>query len=125
MRGACARTDEVALFHAAATHRRGDIQYSCLRCAAWTRATSPAILRAMRAKKVEKLSDEFGQYAITLNCQRCRHARTVYPNALAPIVGWEAPLAAIASRMRCSKCNAKQCELTVTFPVKPRGSPVR
>jgi hypothetical protein len=72
-------------------------------------------------KHVVRLSDEFGQYAILLCCQRCRHSRTVYPNALARIFDWETELAAIARRMRCSKCSAKQCELTVSFPVKPRG----
>lgn len=76
---------------------------------------------ARSPKKVVRLSDEFGQYSIQLSCLRCRHSRTVYPNALARIFHWETELATIARRMRCSRCNAKQCEISVSFPVKPRG----
>jgi hypothetical protein len=76
-------------------------------------------------KQIVRLSDEFGQYAIRLYCRQCRHSRTVYPNALARIFDWETELRAISARMRCSKCAAKQCELTVTFPMKPRGSDPR
>jgi hypothetical protein len=74
-----------------------------------------------RDKEVARLADEFGQYAIALSCRRCRHARTVYPTALARIFGWQAELTVIARRFRCSKCNAKQCDLRVSFPVKPHG----
>jgi hypothetical protein len=76
-------------------------------------------------QNVVRLSDEFGQYAILLTCARCRHSRIVYPNALARIFAWETELAAIARRMRCSKCDARQCEITVSFPVKPRGGDPR
>ena len=35
--------------------------------------------------------------------------------------GWDARLADIAKRMRCSKCGKKRCKLKVFPPKKPRG----
>jgi hypothetical protein len=33
--------------------------------------------------KVEKLSDEFGQYDLILHCEACGHERRVVPKSLA------------------------------------------
>jgi transcription elongation factor Elf1 len=79
-----------------------------------------------RHLNVKRLSDEFGQYEILFTCARCRHRRMVKPGALSRIFGWDAELATIAKRMRCSRCNAKQCEVDVRGMTRPRDyRPVR
>jgi hypothetical protein len=70
---------------------------------------------------IEKLSDEFGQYTLILRCAACSHERAAEPRALSGLCGWDAKLEAIAKRMRCSKCGAKQCSLRAVPPRKPRG----
>src|ERR1700728_2687097 len=72
------------------------------------------------ALKIDKLSDHFGQYGIFLRCS-CGHWRECYPNTLAAIAGWDARLADVAKRMRCSKCGRKDCVATVVEMQKPRG----
>ena len=61
---------------------------------------------------VLKLSDHFGQYVLTLKCG-CGHVRTAHPQTLARIAGWEAALSEVVRRLRCSKCNRRQCEVSV------------
>jgi hypothetical protein len=58
--------------------------------------------------KIVKLSDEFGQYLIFIEC-RCRHSRCCYPQTLQAIAGWDARLDAMVKRIRCSKCNERKC----------------
>ena len=41
---------------------------------------------------VTRLSDEFGQYLLYLKCSACAHERQTYPNLLAHLCGWDAPL---------------------------------
>ena len=41
--------------------------------------------------KVNRLSDEFGQYLLLLKCLTCLHERQSYPNTLAHWCGWNAP----------------------------------
>jgi hypothetical protein len=57
---------------------------------------------AMRDLKIDKLSDEFGQYLIFIEyaCGR---------------------LADIVKRMRCSKCNRKKCTARAVEQQKPRA----
>jgi len=69
---------------------------------------------------IEKLSDEFGQYAILLNC-KCGHSRRCRPQTLAKIARWDALLADVAKRMRCSKCGQRGCEFKAEPLQKPRG----
>jgi hypothetical protein len=64
--------------------------------------------------KVEKLSDEFGQYTILLKCA-CGHTRKAIPKTFANMAGWDALLVDVVKRLRCSKCNQKK----VTFTVHP------
>ena len=42
----------------------------------------------MRDLKIEKLSDEFGQYVIFLKCS-CGHIRRCNPSTLAAFAGWD------------------------------------
>jgi hypothetical protein len=71
---------------------------------------------------VTKLSDRFADYTLCITCKKCGHVRTTEPHALAKLLGWETPLAIVATRLRCSKCHARdQCELTATNQPKPRG----
>jgi hypothetical protein len=62
-----------------------------------------------REFKVEKLSDEFGQYVLILKCGSCLRELRTTPNRIAHICGWDARLADVARRMRCSTCGAKNC----------------
>lgn len=71
--------------------------------------------------RIEKLSDEFGQYTVVLRCKACEHERITEPISLVRMCGWDARLEDLAKRMRCSKCGAKQCALHTYPPRKPRG----
>jgi hypothetical protein len=71
---------------------------------------------------IKKLSDRFADYTLRITCKKCGHVRTTEPHALAKMMGWETPLATIALRMRCSKCDTRgECELTAFNTPKPRG----
>jgi hypothetical protein len=67
-----------------------------------------------------KLSDEFGQYVNYLHCE-CGHTRRRMPRSLAAFAGWEANLADVVRRMRCSKCGKKSCKARAVEEIKPRG----
>ena len=66
------------------------------------------------------LSDEFGQYAIFLECP-CGHSRRYTPNTLAAFAGWDARLNDVVKRRGCSKCNQRKCKARVVAVVTPRG----
>jgi hypothetical protein len=72
------------------------------------------------AVKIVKLSDEFGQYLVLVEC-RCGHSRRCYPQTLAAIAGWDARLDDVVKRMRCSKCNERKCTARTVPLQKPRG----
>ena len=55
--------------------------------------------------KVQRLSDEFGQYLLVIKCSGCAHERRAYPNLLAHLCGWDVTLADLQKRLRCSKCG--------------------
>jgi len=69
------------------------------------------------ALKIEKLSDEFGQYTIFLQCE-CGHSRKAIPKTFANVAGWDALLADVVKRLRCSKCGKKKVMATVA-PISP------
>jgi ribosomal protein L44E len=70
---------------------------------------------------IDRLSDEFGQYTLVLNCAECGHERKAEPLTLGRLCGWDARLEDVARRMRCSKCGKKRCTLRAFPPKKPRG----
>jgi hypothetical protein len=72
------------------------------------------------ASSIKKLNDHFGQYSVHVQCRRCKHGRDIQPAALARIFGWEAELQKIIPRMRCSRCDKKDIEVTIGFDRKPR-----
>jgi translation initiation factor 2 beta subunit (eIF-2beta)/eIF-5 len=74
-----------------------------------------------REIRINKLSDEFGQFTMVLKCSACGHERTAEPHTLGRLCGWDAKLADVEKRMRCSKCGKKQCSLRAVPPTKPRG----
>jgi hypothetical protein len=87
----------------------------------WTRQAHVVTIRAMaRELRIDKLSDEFGMYSLTITCA-CGRQRTVEPHTLGRLCGWDARLEDVAKRMRCSKCGKKQCSLRAIPPAKPRG----
>lgn len=73
--------------------------------------------------KVQRLSDEFGQYLLVIKCGGCAHERRAYPNLLAHLCGWDATLADLEKRLRCSKCGRKCCHIRALEIQKPRGMP--
>jgi len=72
--------------------------------------------------KVQRLSDEFGQYLLVIKCAGCAHERRANPNLLAHICGWDAKLADLEKRLRCSKCGKKGSEIRAIEIQKPHGT---
>jgi len=75
---------------------------------------------AMRDIQVTRLNDDFGQYVILLSCA-CGHIRECTPHTLAAFAGWDALLADVVRRMRCSKCHQKRCTARTMQLPTPRG----
>jgi hypothetical protein len=73
------------------------------------------------AFRVEKLSDEFGQYLLLLECACCGHKRQANPQTLARVFGWDMTLETVATRLRCSKCGKRQCSARAVPASRPRG----
>jgi hypothetical protein len=70
---------------------------------------------------VVKLSDHGGQYVLTVKCA-CGHTRTARPQTLARFAGgWDALLADVVNRMRCSRCGARKCSVSVRSETKRDG----
>jgi hypothetical protein len=69
---------------------------------------------------VVKLSDHFGQYVLTLKCE-CGHTRIAQPQTLAALAGWDALLAEVVKRLRCSRCGKRLCSVTVRAETKRDG----
>jgi len=98
------------------------IQYPNRASTGWTGPCPTVTIRAMaREIRIDKLSDEFGQYTLVLKCSECGHERTTEPHTLGRLCGWDARLEDLAKRMRCSKCGKKKCSLRAFPPTKPRG----
>jgi len=70
---------------------------------------------------VVKLSDYGGQYMLVLKCSKCGHSREARPNVFARFAGWDAPLASVLQRLRCSKCSARRCTATARREMKRDG----
>ena len=70
---------------------------------------------------IEKLSDQFGEYVLTVKCRRYQHTRTTDPHVLAKILGLNVSLTSLAQRLRCSECHAKDCVLSTSHRPRPRS----
>ena len=70
--------------------------------------------------QVVRLSDHFGQYVVQLRCA-CGHARECYPKTLAGFAGWDAKLADIVRRFRCSRCGKRSCTVRAIERVVDRS----
>jgi hypothetical protein len=81
---------------------------------------SPSMMPPRPPLTVVKLSDHFGQYVLTLKCE-CGHTRTAQPQTLAGLMGWDALLADVVKRLRCSKCGRRGCTATVRPETKRDG----
>jgi hypothetical protein len=57
---------------------------------------------------VVRLSDHGGQYVMILKCE-CGHRRSPRPQTLAALAGWDALLADVVRRLRCSRCGRRGC----------------
>jgi hypothetical protein len=69
---------------------------------------------------VVRLADHFGQYVLMLKCE-CGHTRTAQPKTLAGLTGWDALLADVVKRLRCSRCGERKCSATVRPETKRDG----
>ena len=76
------------------------------------RDIAPAMMRPRPPLNVVKLSEHGGQFVLTIICP-CGHTRTASPSTLARFAGWDALLADVVKRMRCSKCGEHKCRMTV------------
>ena len=72
------------------------------------------------ASAIQRLNDHLGRYTIHVQCRGCAHEREMRPVVLARICGWDAELARVIPRMRCSQCGKKNGEVTIGFDAKPR-----
>ena len=70
---------------------------------------------------IKRLNDFLGDYLLFVRCRACRHAREVAPAQLASRVGWNAELAAVIPRLKCSRCGKKAIDVAIAFRRKPRG----
>jgi len=68
----------------------------------------------VRLLNVRKLSDRNGQYVLFIKCLRCQHYRYAPPQTFVTLLGEHATLDAVAGRLRCSRCSAKDVEVTAT-----------
>jgi hypothetical protein len=81
------------------------------------------IPRMLGQHRITKLSDRFGDYTLIVRCTKCKHQRSMNPEALARLVGWETPVEKFATRLRCSTCGAT-CPDLLREPIRrPRGVP--
>jgi DNA-directed RNA polymerase subunit RPC12/RpoP len=67
-----------------------------------------------------RLSDH-PEALVELRCRVCGHGREVRVEALARVIGWDAPLAQRLERFRCSRCGARRVEIRFGYERKPRG----
>jgi hypothetical protein len=72
------------------------------------------------AGSIDKLSDHSGAYVICVSCQKCQHAREIDPRILANILGWNTTLKQACTRLRCSRCQAREFRVEIAFHRKPR-----
>jgi hypothetical protein len=97
------------------------IQQCLSRITGWTLARrlsqNPGMRRSFR---IDKLSDEFGQYHLILRCEACGHERRTLPQALANLCGWDARLENVTARLRCSKCGERKCAARALPQIPPR-----
>ena len=105
-------------------HRRS-VQYRRSVRTGWTHrvriAQTLAVIPPRPTLKIEKLSDNFGQFVITLRCE-CGHTRNASPKTFAGIAGWDAKLADVVKRARCSKCGKRgRCTVNVRHELKRDG----
>ena len=68
----------------------------------------------MRLYNVRKLSDRSGNYVLFIKCLRCQHYRYAPPQSFVTLLGEHALLTAVAARLRCSQCSAKDVEVIAT-----------
>ena len=101
----------------------GHIQYCHPFETEWTDASAGRRIPSMPlpASSIDKLSDHSGCYVICVACIRCRHEREMDPRTLANILGWNTTLKQASTRLRCSKCQARQVKVEIAFDRKPRG----
>jgi hypothetical protein len=78
-----------------------------------------------RPPKTSKLADWRIGYAMVIGCRTCKHARRTEPHSLAKLLGWDVPLIVVTSRLRCSNCYAKDCEIQVDRLLPQRSVPKR
>src|ERR1700722_13291349 len=91
------------------------------RCRVPSSSIDAAYIYRMRGiPKVKKLSDEFGNYRLSIVCLRCGNGRICEPGVIAARVGWDCTLDALGQRLKCGKCGAKVARVTALEGVHRR-----
>lgn len=82
--------------------------------------------RKPAAKNTEELDRRLSELQftafITATCRRCGYQYAVDVAAVAPKVGWNLPARALTSELRCLRCAALECDISVRSTAPPRGS---
>jgi hypothetical protein len=63
--------------------------------------------------KVRHFSDFGGLFALSVQCQACKHERLIAAEALARLAGRDALVANAVRRLRCSKCDKRRVDVQV------------
>jgi hypothetical protein len=63
---------------------------------------------ALSDRPAESLGDAMikGEYVV-LRCQACHHVAVLRPEVLAQLLGWDARLAGLPRRLKCTRCGAR------------------
>jgi hypothetical protein len=72
------------------------------------------MLAAMGEIRIETLRDHAQLYRLHAYCPYCRHSAWLNPMRVARLVGWDAPVRLFGKALRCSRCGARGCCVTIS-----------
>jgi len=61
---------------------------------------------------IQKLSDEFGFYQLSIRCRPCGHTTVASPHTLARRFGWQCSLLTLQKHLVCAQCGQRAAEIT-------------
>lgn len=70
----------------------------------------------------DTLADHHVMSRVTARCMACAHVGVIDTWSLGVKLGWETPLTEVESRLRCTRCRARQCKLSTSLRRSSRGS---
>jgi hypothetical protein len=63
----------------------------------------------------DTLADHHTLSRVTAHCESCRHVSPLDTWSLGVRLGWDVPLAEVEAKLKCGRCGAKGCRLTVSL----------